>query len=98
MIRERVEDQLREITSPTEKIEIPAVKNLAQLKRTVKAGMEFEITDHTRPEYVGEKESLPVFLPLILLLVSLTKPESHTAKTFTWTLARRRTGILTKMN
>lgn len=55
VIRERVEDQLREITSPTEKIEIPVVKNLAQLKRTVKAGMEFEITDHTRPEYVGEK-------------------------------------------
>ena len=46
---------MREITSPTEKIEIPVVKNLAQLKRTVKAGMEFEITDHTRPEYVGEK-------------------------------------------
>ena len=55
VIRERVEDQLREITSPTEKIEIPVVKNLAQLKRTVKVGMEFEITDHTRPEYVGEK-------------------------------------------
>ena len=55
VIRERVGDQLREITSPTEKIEIPVVKNLAQLKRTVKAGMEFEITDHTRPECVGEK-------------------------------------------
>uniref|UniRef100_UPI0023F2258B MuF-C-terminal domain-containing protein n=1 Tax=Ruminococcus callidus TaxID=40519 RepID=UPI0023F2258B len=55
VIRERVEDQLREITSPTEKIEIPVVKNLAQLKRTVKVGMEFEITDHTRPECVGEK-------------------------------------------
>lgn len=55
VIRERVGDQLREITSPTEKIEIPVVKNLAQLKRTVKVGMEFEITDHTRPECVGEK-------------------------------------------
>lgn len=55
VIRERVEDQLREITNPTEKIEIPVVKNLAQLKRTVKVGMEFEITDHTRPECVGEK-------------------------------------------
>lgn len=55
VIRERVGDQLREITSPTEKIEIPVVKNLAQLKRTVKVGMEFEITDYTRPECVGEK-------------------------------------------
>lgn len=55
VIRERVGDQLREITSPTEKIEIPVVKNLAQLKRTVKVGMEFEITDHTHPECVGEK-------------------------------------------
>ena len=55
VIRERVEDQLREITSPTEKIKIPVIKNLAQLKRTVKVGMEFEITDHTRPECVGEK-------------------------------------------
>ena len=52
VIRERVEDQLREITSPTEKIKIPVIKNLAQLKRTVKVGMEFEITDHTRPECV----------------------------------------------
>lgn len=46
VIRERVEDQLREIISPTEKIEIPVVKNLAQLKRAIKIGMEFEITDH----------------------------------------------------
>lgn len=61
VIRERVEDQLREITSPTEKIEIPVVKNLAQLKRAIKIGMEFEITDHTRPECIGEKRVITGF-------------------------------------
>ena len=61
VIRERVEDQLREITNPTEKIEIPVVKNLAQLKRTVKVGMEFEITDHVRPECIGEKRVITGF-------------------------------------
>ena len=61
VIRERVEDQLREITSPTEKIEIPVVKNLAQLKRAIKIGMEFEITDHVRPECIGEKRVITGF-------------------------------------
>lgn len=61
VIRERVEDQLREIISPTEKIEIPVVKNLAQLKRAVKIGMEFEITDHVRPECIGEKRVITGF-------------------------------------
>lgn len=61
VIRERVEDQLREITSPTEKIKIPVVKNLAQLKRAIKIGMEFEITDHTRPECIGEKRVITGF-------------------------------------
>lgn len=61
VIRERVEEQLREITNPTEKIEIPVVKNLAQLKRAIKIGMEFEITDHTRPECIGEKRVITGF-------------------------------------
>lgn len=61
VIRERVEDQLREITSPTEKIKIPVVKNLAQLKRAIKIGMEFEITDHVRPECIGEKRVITGF-------------------------------------
>lgn len=61
VIRERVEDQLREITNPTEKIEIPVVKNLAQLKRAIKIGMEFEITDHVRPECIGEKRVITGF-------------------------------------
>lgn len=33
----------------------PTIKNLAQLKRTIKPGMQFEITDHTRPERIGER-------------------------------------------
>lgn len=61
VIRERVEDQLREIISPTEKIKIPVVKNLAQLKRAIKIGMEFEITDHVRPECIGEKRVITGF-------------------------------------
>lgn len=61
VIRDRVEDQLREITNPTEKIEIPVVKNLAQLKRAIKIGMEFEITDHVRPECIGEKRVITGF-------------------------------------
>lgn len=61
VIRERVEEQLREITNPTEKIEIPVVKNLAQLKRAIKIGMEFEITDHVRPECIGEKRVITGF-------------------------------------
>lgn len=61
VIREHVEDQLREITSPTEKIKIPVVKNLAQLKRAIKIGMEFEITDHVRPECIGEKRVITGF-------------------------------------
>ena len=35
--------------------DIPTVKNLAQLKKALKAGMQFEITDHTRPECIGER-------------------------------------------
>ena len=31
------------------------IKNLAQLKRAIKPGMQFEITDHTRPERIGER-------------------------------------------
>lgn len=33
----------------------PKIKNLAQLKRAIKPGMQFEITDHTRPERIGER-------------------------------------------
>ena len=38
-----------------EKTGIPTVKNLSQLKKAIKPGMMFEITDHLRPECVGER-------------------------------------------
>ena len=38
-----------------EKTEIPTVKNLNQLKKSLKPGMMFEITDHLRPECIGER-------------------------------------------
>ncbi len=41
-------------TSP-EKSDIPTVKNLSQLKKALKPGMLFEISDHLRPECVGER-------------------------------------------
>lgn len=44
-----------EVTPETEKPDIPDVKNLSQLKRAIKPGMMFEISDHLRPECVGER-------------------------------------------
>lgn len=43
------------VAPETEKSDIPTVKNLAQLKRSIKPGMMFEITDHLRPERIGER-------------------------------------------
>lgn len=43
------------VTPEAEKPEIPTVKNLSQLKKAIKPGMMFEITDHLRPECVGER-------------------------------------------
>lgn len=43
-----------EVTSETEKPDIPDVKNLSQLKKAIKPGMMFEITDHLRPESIGD--------------------------------------------
>ncbi|EWM53958.1 YodL domain-containing protein [Ruminococcus flavefaciens] len=34
---------------------LPVVKNLSQLRKTIKPGMMFEITDHLRPECIGER-------------------------------------------
>lgn len=39
----------------TDKPEIPTVKNLNQLKKAIKSGMMFEITDHLRSECIGER-------------------------------------------
>ena len=43
------------ITPEAEKTVIPTVKNLSQLKKSLKPGMMFEITDHLRPECIGER-------------------------------------------
>ncbi|MCM1530411.1 MAG: toprim domain-containing protein, partial [Alistipes sp.] len=43
------------VTPETEKSDIPTVKNLAQLKRSIMPGIMFEITDHLRPECIGER-------------------------------------------
>ena len=43
------------VTPEAEKPEIPTVKNLSQLKKAIKPGMMFEITDHLRPECIGER-------------------------------------------
>ena len=44
-----------EVTPEAEKPEILTVKNLNQLKKSLKPGMMFEITDHLRPECIGER-------------------------------------------
>ena len=43
------------VAPETEKTDIPTVKNLSQLKKAIKPGMMFEITDHLRPECIGER-------------------------------------------
>lgn len=43
------------VNPEAEKPEIPTVKNLSQLKKAIKTGMMFEITDHLRPECIGER-------------------------------------------
>ena len=48
-----VKPEMAEVTP--DKPEIPTVKNLNQLKKNLKPGMMFEITDHLRPECIGER-------------------------------------------
>lgn len=43
------------VAPEAEKSEIPTVKNLSQLKKAIKPGMMFEITDHLRPECIEER-------------------------------------------
>ena len=43
------------VAPEAEKPEIPTVKNLSQLKKSIKPGMMFEISDHLRPECIGER-------------------------------------------
>ena len=40
---------------PEKSSAMPAVKNLSQLKKTLKPGMAFEIDEHNRPECAGER-------------------------------------------
>ena len=42
------------VNPEAEKPEIPTVKNLSQLKKAIQPGMMFEISDHLRPECIGE--------------------------------------------
>ncbi len=49
------EPEKTEVTPEAEKPEIPTVKNLSQLKKALKPGMMFEISDHLRPECIGER-------------------------------------------
>lgn len=53
--KEKPDHDKTAVTPETKKSDIPTVKNLAQLKRSVKPGMMFEITDHLRPERIGER-------------------------------------------
>lgn len=48
-------EPVADVTPETEKPDIPDVKNLSQLKKAIKPGMMFEISDHLRPECVGER-------------------------------------------
>ena len=43
------------VAPETEKTDIPTIKNLSQLKKAIQPGMMFEITDHLRPECIGER-------------------------------------------
>ena len=38
--------------------DLPTVKNLSQLKKSMQIGMEIEITDHVRPECIGERRQI----------------------------------------
>lgn len=48
-------EPVAEVTPETEKPDSPNVKNLSQLKKAIQPGMMFEITDHLRPECIGER-------------------------------------------
>lgn len=48
-------EPVADVTPETEKPDIPDVKNLSQLKKAIKPGMMFEISDHLRSECVGER-------------------------------------------
>lgn len=44
-----------QVEKPIVKSNVPTIKNLNQLKKQIEAGMIFEITEHIRPECIGER-------------------------------------------
>lgn len=53
--KEQPAPEMPAVASAEAKSDIPTVKNLSQLKKALKPGMMFEISDHMRPECVGER-------------------------------------------
>lgn len=51
-------EEIEETAPVIERAEIPSVKNLSQLKKALAPGMEFEITDHLKPERIGERRRI----------------------------------------
>ena len=56
------------------------IKNLAQLKRTLVAGTEFEITGHCCPECVGQRRRITVANTQGFYSIIPGQPESKTSK------------------
>ena len=50
-----IAEKSKQFRTEEKKPNIPTVKNLSQLKKAIKTGMMFEITDHLRPECIGER-------------------------------------------
>ncbi len=50
-----IAEKSKQFRTEEKKPDIPTVKNLSQLKKAIKPGMMFEITDHLRPECIGER-------------------------------------------
>lgn len=50
-----IAEKSEQFRTEEKKTNIPTVKNLSQIKKAIKPGMMFEITDHTRPECIGER-------------------------------------------
>lgn len=53
--RAYIAEKSEQFRTEEKKPDIPKIKNLSQLKKAIKPGMMFEITDHTRPECIGER-------------------------------------------
>lgn len=56
------------------------IKNLSQLKRTLKAGTHFEITAHCCPEYIGQLREITVANTQGFYSIRPDEPDSKTSK------------------